>query len=97
MVAEESLAGEWATAARRRGSTLTFTQPAKQKDRRCRVAFKTHWCMGGQKEQRTAESRDGMVLLDRPVAEILGPVYQRLCCVRVGDLRRLAYLYEDGP
>jgi len=89
VVIGELLSGRWVTTGRRYGSTLVFEQMKEGNGERYGVEFTTHTCTERLSRVRTAEYRDGKVLLDKPVAEALGPVYQRLYCVRVGGKRAL--------
>lgn len=89
IVIGEPLSGRWVTAGHRCGSTLVFEQMKEGNGQRYGVEFTTHTCTERLNREHTAEYRDGKVLLDKPVAEALGPVYQRLYCVRVGGKRAL--------
>jgi len=85
----ETLAGRWVTARSRRRSTLIFRPMGEGDNSRYRVQFATQMCTSHFDDERTAEFRDGKSLLDRPVAEALGPVYQQLHFARVGSRRVL--------
>jgi len=89
ILAGETLAGRWVTARSRRSSTLIFRPMGVGDNSRYRVRFATQMCTSNFDDERTAEFRDGKSLLDRPVAEALGPVYQQLHFVRVGSRRVL--------
>lgn len=85
----ESLSGRWVRAGRRGSSALVFEQIKEGNGHGYGVEFTTRGCTASHHLKRTAESRDGTVVLNKPVAEALGPAYQRLCCFHAGDKRAL--------
>jgi len=91
VVAGESLSGRWETVAPNKhfGSTIVFDLSEDVADRRYDVEFTTKTCTWHHSSQRTAELREGVVVLDRPIAEAIGPVFRQLHCVRVGGRRAL--------
>ncbi|HBO45087.1 MAG TPA: hypothetical protein DD670_14390 [Planctomycetaceae bacterium] len=90
LVADETLTGRWKRVRRKYdGSTLVFERSSEANGEKYRVEFATHTCTAQHKATRTAEYSGGQVSLDRPVADAIGPVYQRLHCVRVADTKVL--------
>jgi hypothetical protein len=85
VAADLVLLGRWVKKGHRSSSTLLFQKSPKEDESRYAVEFSTDACTTKHRLDRTAEYFNGQVRLDEPVAEVLGPVYQTLYSVRVGE------------
>lgn len=79
IVPEMDIVGNWEIRLRRTGSGIGIQ---KGESGRYRINFMTAGCLGSYKAERSAEFRDGILILDKPVAEYLSGVYQKLYAVR---------------
>jgi hypothetical protein len=78
--AAPNLEGYWGRFMGFDSASLEFT---RREDGRFDVRFSSGGCLGGLDLTRTAEAKEGTILLDLPVREYAGTTYQRLYVVRV--------------
>ncbi|MSR59558.1 MAG: prepilin-type N-terminal cleavage/methylation domain-containing protein [Planctomycetaceae bacterium] len=76
------IVGNWSVRRRLDSSALAIE---KLDSGEYRVKFKTSGCLGGYDSERIGECRDGVLSLDKPLAEYFPGTYQKLYAVRVDE------------
>lgn len=81
-----ALSGEWTTRRRLNHTAFTFVE---RTDGKYDVQFSTGGCLGGCKLSRVGTLSEGVLVLDRAVAEYVPRTYDTLYAIRIDDIEYL--------